>query len=567
MLFCVLLSSVPPATAQDHSFLVARPPGWEAKVDAEAIRADLNKAIAAAMGSGHGVEQERLLRIRRVLSDIFEVLPKNANGRIERPMLRYALHRYFAQQYSITVKGLEPTKYSSRSDRAGAQILLDQVPAYAESILEGRFARHGFGLQDATIMAATLEQLVLASGAGSLHKAYDLRNQSTGGNLGPEALGEVLDAYVLQWLVGDGADIDPTQLLNNREIIEESVPQWGDIGEFARGEVARHEFERRHTSAGNPFKTTYSFADAQEVVQDITAGFGLWWEQECQSIKSNLAAEDSTGSGRVRLADFYRRSMEGEWRFGESEAYLRELGALDDSSYWRGPQVIIPNYLQATSNCIIASTYYLVCCVNECEAKLKRVEDSVKAPVAEPAQLLQAIEAVMALDGRDQQGLHKGLEKQLNRIAETHSGQVPLHGRLFSQLMHYAFPQECPFPHRAGVAGARTPQEFGDAYIATPQEMKMHVSQLKRNVSAPGDMSEEEQWGMTQWLHEEELLTDYAELRGPAVLGPVRLFIGIVFLAGFAWAVSQHGDAFRLQLSAGKQQTTFGGVSVKQHLV
>ena len=54
---------------------------------------------------------------------------------------------------------------------------------------------------------------------------------------------------------------------------------------------------------------------------------------------------------------------------------MRDLGALDETSRWHGSQVVIPNYLLGPNNCIVSSTYYNVCCVNECEAKLKRVED------------------------------------------------------------------------------------------------------------------------------------------------------------------------------------------------
>merc|ERR1719456_141466 len=123
------------------------------------------------MGHGHGVGHERLMQARNVLSRIFRALPKNAHDRVERPMLRYALHRYFAQRYSINVKGLEPNKNistSRRSNSVGAEILLDQVPVYAEALLEGRFAHHGFGLEDAVVMATTLEQLVLTSGTAGL---------------------------------------------------------------------------------------------------------------------------------------------------------------------------------------------------------------------------------------------------------------------------------------------------------------------------------------------------------------------------------------------------------------
>ena len=33
--------------------------------------------------------------------------------------------------------------------------------------------------------------------------------------------------------------------------------------------------------------------------RSITATFGMWWEQECQSIKSKLAEMDPSTSGRV----------------------------------------------------------------------------------------------------------------------------------------------------------------------------------------------------------------------------------------------------------------------------
>merc|ERR1719263_781889 len=91
---------------------------------------------------------------------------------------------------------------------------------------------------------------------------------------------------------------------------------------------------------------------------------------------------DSHHTGRVPLSKFYKFSINNDWRFGESEEYLRELGALDDTSSWLGPQVIIPNYLQATSNCIVSRPHYLVCCVNECESLLGELESAIQAPSA-----------------------------------------------------------------------------------------------------------------------------------------------------------------------------------------
>merc|ERR1719420_537232 len=83
----------------------------------------------------------------------------------------------------------------------------------------------------------------------------------------------------------------------------------------------------------------FSFEHAHEAVAGITKKFASFWENECQLIKESLVALDKRGTGRVNLKDFYGANADGEWRFGESEAYLRELGALDESSPWLGKQV------------------------------------------------------------------------------------------------------------------------------------------------------------------------------------------------------------------------------------
>merc|ERR1719262_1857446 len=164
-------------------------------------------------------------------------------------------------------------------------------------------------------------------------------------------------------------------------------------------------------------ESMYDFDDAHEIVATITKTFGSYWESECQLIKHSLQALDTTGTGRVRLSDFYGANSDGEWRFGESEAYLRDLGALDESSPWRGPQVIIPNYLQAACNCIVARPNYLVCCVNECEGVLGDLEREVGAPVADPNEILQIVGNMSNYDDEPAK-LDKALRAQIRQIAE-----------------------------------------------------------------------------------------------------------------------------------------------------
>merc|ERR550525_638556 len=126
------------------------------------------------------------------------------------------------------------------------------------------------------------------------------------------------------------------------------IPHWDKILSFVRGQIKALQFQRQHTpqenarSGHNALSPRYSFEDAHEVVGGITRSFASFWESECASMKAQLIDMDTHRMGRVPLAKFYGSALDAEWRFGESESYLRELGALDETSSWHGKQVIIP---------------------------------------------------------------------------------------------------------------------------------------------------------------------------------------------------------------------------------
>merc|ERR1711988_1582444 len=77
--------------------------------------------------------------------------------------------------------------------------------------------------------------------------------------------------------------------------------------------------------------------------------------------------------------------------------------------------------------------------------------------------------------------LSKSLMRRLQEVADKNHGQVPLHGRLFAQWMHHAFPRECPYPNEAGMAMPLTPDEWmqktgqGDSK-ASKEEMLSMIS-------------------------------------------------------------------------------------------
>merc|ERR1719428_30014 len=180
--------------------------------------------------------------------------------------------------------------------------------------------------------------------------------------------------------------------------------------DFAAGRIKAFEHKRQQPKFAttmakrhreNAWAMKYSFEDAHAIAGGVTRSFQSYWQSECESMKSALVDMDSHKTGRVPLSKFYNTAINTDWRFGESEAYLRELGALDETSSWMGPQVIIPNYLQATSNCIVSTPHYLVCCVNECESLLGEIETAIDAPTALPTTILSVVGSMTSQDTLD----------------------------------------------------------------------------------------------------------------------------------------------------------------------
>jgi len=328
-------------------------------------------------------------------------------------------------------------------------------------------------------------------------------------------LKQVLEEYMVTWMVdADPADIQT--LVKNRTFAAEILPHYFELLKFAEGRIKTFEFDRQQSTSikgrgRDAWSMRYSFQDAHQVVGGITKTFQAYWQSECAGMKESLMAMDKHSTGRVPLARFYSTAINTDWRFGESEAYLRELGALDESSSWLGAQVIIPNYLQATSNCIVSSAHYLVCCQAECESLMGEIESAIQTPEALPETILNIVRKMTSqatLDHDEPAHLDGNMVEQLNKVAKNHGGKVPLHGRLFAQWLHYVFPHECPFPHKSGVTSATTPFEYGNNHLASSDDMKKHAS----NTTAL-DISvtkEELQW-MSQWSADEELMMDYSD--------------------------------------------------------
>lgn len=520
-LLVALISAVPAVLGRGF---LGDPGHSRAELDVDTFQSEVNHSVDVALGCGGRVSAEDLASIEKELAPIWLSMPKISEGSIERRSLRYLVHRYFDRRSAFHIRGFEPSRPVNGSDWGDADILSQRVPAFVEAVLESKHKmQKGFNMRDVALVVATIQQLVFDSETVLLEQAYSAFRRPLELSL---TLGEVrglLETYLVHWLVGDDVT-SIAMLLNNRTLLESAIPHWDLLVTMAEGQGRalqhRREQDPQSTLADksgrpghNALSAHFSFEDVHSIVGRITTSFASFWESECQSMKTALLEMDTHQTGRVPLSKFYSSALDSEWRFGESESYLRELGALDETSF-RGKQVIIPNYIQGASNCIVSTAHYLVCCVNECEVLLGELEIAVGSSTAQPSQLLQLVVGMNSqttLDDDFPPTLADALVKQLDEIGVANNGVVPLHGRLFAQWLHYAFPRECPFPHKAGSASVLTPSEFGEQYLAQGEEMRRHAVEV--NMSDIHMSKDDLQW-MSQWSPEEELISDQVIARG-----------------------------------------------------
>merc|ERR1719413_41860 len=188
------------------------------------------------------------------------------------------------------------------------------------------------------------------------------------------------------------------------------------------------------------------------------------------------------GTGRVLLSTFYSHALAGDWQFMESVQYLRNQGALDETDPER-PSVVIPNYVNSPANCLTGSDFYAICCLDECEALMRHVEQHIASSSATPARIADVVSSLHSDTVDAPRNLSSALHARLDEIAAFHGGRVPLHGRLFAQWMHHAYPRECSFPHVSGTTNPMTPDEWmahhsSEDVDATLEEMQLHAARV-----------------------------------------------------------------------------------------
>jgi len=485
-------------------------------MDAEALRAAVLEEVMGALGSGNRVTEQRLQAIEEVLRPTFAAMPKNAHGNLDHASARYVLHRLFVQRHAMYVKGLQPGSeaWSDSSNSSATEVMEDRVPAFVQSLFEERLKGRGLGMHELAVLAATLEHLIHDEAVERLKVVYEAHSLPLDARVGETAARQVIDTYMMLFILGRNASEVTAELVAQEQAtIEKAYPGWHETQKFAHqvrsGLVASKSAEPDF--AGGQL----TFQAASQVVEEIGERYGRWQDAECQDLKGALVKLENRGSGRVLLKDFYGQALSGgAWQFSESMDYLRELGALDESDPQQ-PAVMIANYVNAKSNCLASSSIYSVCCINECDALMGQLEREVAAPEALPGRILELVAQLPSATVAAPREITQELRSRLEEVAGHHGGSVPLHGRLFAQWLHHAYPRECPYPHVAGSTNPMTSKEWmangADSTSASVEEMSRHVQREEPAAEQAAPIIRREKAAANEqvslpWTMEEELL-------------------------------------------------------------
>lgn len=105
-------------------------------------------------------------------------------------------------------------------------------------------------------------------------------------------------------------------------------------------------------------------------------------------------------------------------------------------------------------------------------------EREIAAPAASPARIVELVTSLPSSTVEAPRNMSEAMLQRLGEVAAKHNGGVLLHGRLFAQWLHHAYPRECPFPHIQGATSFMAPVDY---QIASGVNVKMSEASLRHH--------------------------------------------------------------------------------------
>merc|ERR1719375_1130627 len=496
--------------------------------------------------------------IERVLAPLYVTLPKNANGKLGHAAVCYALHRYFVQQHGWFINGMSPD--GSGWNRSSTTTLMqERAPAHVQALLERHLGSRGLSLRELAALASVLHNQVSQEYLGRSDRAYRMSGAAIGGRATEQQFSKAITFWMTMLIIGpDMHKVNDNQILGAASRMKQYFPHWDDLLFWVQD--VRQNVAYTQRARQNPFVgTSVPLESMHHVASEVPRRFSQWHDSVCVDMKTELLKMDNARStGRVSLGAFYGgRGAGDDWRFIESVDYLRQLGALDESNPER-LRVIVPNYLSGPNNCIEASEMHTYCCKDECGALVAEVERGIATPTGAAGDIVKIVSQISSDTVEAPRNLTSELTSKLESVASRHGGKVPLHGRLFAQWMHHAFPNECPHPHISGTTAPQTTE----AYMKSGGNVSITLAERAQYIAAHQETKEDQAKSLF-WSEEEELLSyDDFKLSSPSENWSFRAFAILLSILLLAKLLSMTGDKTRLDSVAlcGVKGTTQGTV-------
>jgi len=452
------------------------------------------------------------------LRPTFNSLPQDDHGHLESAAVRYLLHRYFVERHGWYVLGFD-TEGEAWNSSSPTATLGQHVGSDVQGAFENQMDPRGLTLHEVSLLAVTLESFVHMETLQRLHSAYRVLGLSGKEDSARESdVVRVLDTYMMMYVMGvNHTGVTSADVATYWADMDYLYPTFNDTRKWIH--EVRKEVVSNAPALRNTFDTTV------RVLEEISNRYGRFQDKECIDLKDLMLKYETPGTGRVSLARFYEAALNGVWQFSEHKGYLQQLGSLDETDPNR-PSIVIANYINSPANCVAASKFYYVCCINECESLLAHLERQIAAPQATPDRIVKVIEQLPSSTVDAPRSLSGSQVQRLEEIAAIHNGFVPFHARLFNQWLHHVYPRECPYPHLSGTSKPVSPEKWmeatGENVEVDEATMRWHVEQHKAYDN--GDFEDE-----LPWTSEEEFFISRPGQNRPS--GTASLGRGLVFVA------------------------------------
>merc|ERR1719502_1445950 len=105
-------------------------------------------------------------------------------------------------RHGWVIQGLDAAG-GHRNSTSGAGLLKEQVPAYIQDLFEKRLGGRGFGLNELSVLAATIEHLVHNEAIKRLGDAMKIHDRLPTSLLKPRQADEVLETYMTAYIMGE----------------------------------------------------------------------------------------------------------------------------------------------------------------------------------------------------------------------------------------------------------------------------------------------------------------------------------------------------------------------------